>query len=408
VGQSADELEGLLTAATFFDDPYPAYRRLRAEQPIYWSETFRSWLLTRHSDVVEALRDSRLSGRRTSAFLDEQLPREWQDVVEPLRNQLTSFIGFSDPPQHTRLRRLVNKAFAAGVVERMRSKIVAIVDDLILSMRQRGAAELVGDFAFPLPAIVIAETLGVPPEDRLMFKRWADEFVPFITAGRLTLETAEKAQHGIASLREYVLGIVARRRQHPAGDLMTALISAESDGDRLSEEEMLSMCITMLIGGHETTTNLIANGMLAILRHPDQRQALIRDASLPPNAVEELLRYDAPLQRTFRIATQDMSIGQGRIKKGQVVSMMLGAANRDPALWADPDRLDVTRPADRHVGFGHGIHYCVGAPLARLEVGIAVSSLIREFPCMALTSDELEYQPTLGLRALKALPVVTR
>jgi cytochrome P450 len=165
------------------------------------------------------------------------------------------------------------------------------------------------------------------------------------------------------------------------------------------------MCITMLIGGHETTTNLIANGTLALLRHADQRAILARDPSLMPNAVEELLRYDAPLQRTFRIASTDMRIGDATVNKGQVVSMMLGAANRDPAAWPSPDQLDVTRPADRHVGFGHGIHYCVGAPLARLEVGLALSSLVRAFPSLALRSDKLEYQPTLGLRALKALPV---
>jgi cytochrome P450 len=405
IDQQLAELEDLLTARAFFDDPYPIYRRMRSGQPVYWSNTFKSWLLTRHADVVAALRDPRLSGRRTSGFLDEQLPREWQPVVEPLRNQLTTFIGFSDPPQHTRLRRLVNKAFATGVVERMRPRIQRIVDTLIASMRQRSEVDLVSEFAFPLPAIVIAEALGVPAEDRHLFKSWADEFVPFITAGRLTLDVAQKAQHGIASLREYVLTIVARRRQQPGDDLMTGLIKAESEGDRLTEEEMLSMCITMLIGGHETTTNLIANGMLALLRNPTQRKALARDSSLILNAVEELLRYDAPLQRTFRIATTEMQLGDATVRKGQVVSMMLGAANRDPAIWTKPDELDLMRPADRHVGFGHGIHYCVGAPLARLEVEIAILSLVRAFPDMLLGSDNLEYQPTLGLRALKALPV---
>jgi len=403
-----NELERLLSAPAFFDNPYPVYRKRRLEQPVYWSDTSKSWLLTRHADVLAALRDPRLSGRRTTAFIGEQLPRDWQEVVEPLRTQLTTFLGFSDPPDHTRLRRLVNKAFAAGVVERMRPRILEIVDELITALRESQAPDLVQHVAFPLPATVIAETLGVPAEDRGLFKRWADEFVPFITAGRLTLQVAEAAQHGLASLREYVQSIVAERRQQPADDLMTALIRAESDDDRLTGEELLSMCMTMLIGGHETTTNLIANGTLALLRYPEQRQLLVDRPSLMPNAVEELLRYDPPLQRTFRVATEDMQIGDASIKKGQIVSMMLAAANRDQAVWPKPDDLDFTRPADRHLGFGQGIHYCVGAPLARLEVGIAFATLLRRLPAMVLASDHLEYQPTLGLRALKALPVAFR
>jgi len=390
------DLDQALTDASFFADPYSVYRRLRTESPVYWSESLRSWLLTRHADVRVALLDERLSGRRTGAFMDEHLPRDWQDAVSPLRAQLTSFIGFSDPPDHTRLRRAVNRAFGTGVVKRMQPRIEQILSELVEPMREANQADLVRDLAFPLPAIVIAETLGVPAADRHRFKQWADDFVPFITAGQLTL----------AAMREYLSVVAARKRREPANDLLSALLVADTDRDRLTEEELLSMCMTMLIGGHETTTNAIANGILALLRHPRQRRLLIEAPARIGIAVEELLRFDAPLQRTFRIATQEIEIGDAVVRRGQVVSMMLGAANRDPAICADPDALDVTRPPNRHLSFGQGIHYCVGAPLARLETVLAITTLLRDFPLMALASEALEYQPTFGLRALRALPVV--
>lgn len=396
-----------VTSPTFFNDPYPAYHRLRAERPIYWSEHLDSWLLTSYDHAVTALRDNRLSGRRTSLFMDRQLSGDLQEAVRPLKRQLESFIAFTDPPDHTRLRKLVSKAFTPSVADGMRPRVQEIVDQLLDAIEGSGTGglDLIQDLAFPLPAIVIAEALGVPPEDRTRFKRWADDYVPFITTGRLTLEIARTAQEGLAAMKAYLLEIVAERRRQPRNDLLSGFLAAEDQGDRLSLEELLSLCMTMLIGGHETTTNLIGNGTLALLSHPEEAKRLREDPSLIGGAIEEALRFDSPLQRTFRAVKQDLCLDGNWIATGQIVSIMLGAANRDPAHITDPDRFDITRREIKHLGFGLGTHFCIGAPLARLEGEIAITTMLRRLPGLRLATESFEYQPTLGLRALKRLPL---
>jgi cytochrome P450 len=403
--RSDPEIENRLTSPSFFDDPYPLYRDLRARRPVYWSSTFGSWLVTRFSDVVRALREPRLSGKRTTAFIDSQLPPEFQALVRPLAQQLSSFIAFTDPPDHTRLRKLINKAFDSRMAERIRPRIQQIVDDLIDDRKEVGTMDLIRHFAFPLPAIVIAETLGVPAEDRERFKGWADEYVPFITTGRLTLDIAQTAQAGLCAMREYLQVIVEQRRSSPRDDLLSRLLVAENEGETLREEELLSMCMTMLIGGHETTTNLIGNGTAALLHYPDQAQRLRRLSCLPENAIDEMLRFDSPLQRTFRVASEDLEVGGIQIRRGQVVAMMLGAANRDPLQFPQPERFDIGRRPNHHVAFGHGIHFCVGAALARMEAKVAIFTLLHRLPGLRLGPEVLEYQPTLGLRALRSLPI---
>ena len=402
---AAAAFDEALASPALYADPYPVFRQMREEYPVYWSELFNSWLVTRYADVVVGLRDRRLSGRRTSTFIDQQLPPDMQDLVAPLKRQLESFIGFTDPPDHTRLRKLVTAAFTSRVAEAARPRIQAVVDELIDRVADSGCMDLIRDVAFPAPAIVIAEFLGVPAADRDRFKRWADDFVPFITSGKLTLEIAQTAQEGLRAMRTYLIDIVAERRRAPRQDLLSRLIAAEADGDVLSDDELLSLCMTMLIGGHETTTNLIGNGMLALLRHPDQAERVPHDPSLLPGAVEEALRYDSPLQRTFRVATEPFDLAGQEIQHGQIVAMMLGAANRDPAQFPNPDVFDVTRPDNRHIAFGQGIHACFGAPLARIEGEIAIGTLVRRLLGLRLATDSLDYQSTLGLRALKALPV---
>jgi len=394
-----------LGSPTLFADPYPLYRRMRDEQPVYWSNRFNSWLVTRYDDVVGALRDRRLSGRRTSTFIDQQLDPSMREHVEPLKRQLESFIGFTDPPDHTRLRKLVTTAFTWRVAEAARPRIQVIVDELIDAVVDRGTLDLIRDVAFPAPAIVVAEFLGVPPADRHRFKRWADDFVPFITSGQLTLEIAQTAQAGLDAMRAYLVDIVEERRRAPRQDLLSHLIAAEDQGDTLTDDELLSLCMTMLIGGHETTTNLIGNGTLALVRHPDQAERLRKDTSLLPSGVEEVLRFDSPLQRTFRVATEDFGLGDQTVQRGQIVAMLLGAANRDPRRFDAPDTLDVSRTDNHHVAFGQGIHACFGSPLARLEGEIAIGTILRRLPGLQLASGSLEYQPTLGLRALKTLPL---
>jgi cytochrome P450 len=401
----AATFEDALGWSSLFADPYPLYRRMRDEQPVYWSDRFNSWLVTRYDDVVGALRDRRLSGRRTSTFIDQQLDPSMRERVAPLKRQLESFIGFTDPPDHTRLRKLVTTAFTWRVAEAARPRIQTIVDELIDAVVERGTLDLIRDVAFPAPAIVIAEFLGVPAADRHRFKRWADDFVPFITSGKLTIEIAQTAQAGLDAMRAYLVDIVEERRRAPRQDLLSHLIAAEDQGDTLSDDELLSLCMTMLIGGHETTTNLIGNGTLALLRHPDQAERLRQDASLLPGAVEEVLRFDSPLQRTFRVATEDFELGGQTVQRGQIVAMLLGAANRDPRRFDAPDTLDIARPDNHHVAFGQGIHACFGSPLARLEGEIAFGTILRRLPGLRLATDSLDYQPTVGLRALKALPL---
>ena len=385
-------------------NPYPLYQQLRDQAPVHWSPGFDSWLITRYSDVVSGARDPRLSSARMPTFVS-QLPESVQEEVLPLVRVFSAFLGFSDPPAHTRLRGMVNKAFRPRVAEGMRPRIQAIVDELLDSVQDSERFDLIGDFAFPLPAIVITEVVGVPPEDRSRFKPWSDNMIAF-AGNTFVPDRAVVAQRSLVEMRDYVNDIVAQRRLDPKDDLISSLIAIEDEGDVLNEDEMLALIVNFLVAGHETTTNLIGNGMLALLRHPDQMQKLRDNPSLIETAVEELLRYDSPLQRTNRVSTEELEIGGKLIGKGQFVLLMADAANRDPAQFPDPDRLDITRQNNRHGSFGYGIHFCVGAPLVRVEGQIAIDSILHRLPQLRLESDAaLEYEKNLAFRALKSLPL---
>ena len=381
-------------------DPYPLFDQLRAEAPIHWSPAFNSWLITTHADVVSSSRDLRLSAARASYFMS-QLPEPVREAVLPLERQMSTFLAFTDPPDHTRIRGLVNKAFEP---KRMLPRVQEIVDSLLDEVQDDGRMDLISDFAVPLPAIVIAEVVGMPPEDRLRFKRWGDDVAGFV-GGSSIPDRALAAQRSLLEMNDYIDGMVALRRLEPRDDFLSALIAGREEG-KIVNEELVSLISTFLVAGHETTTNLIGNGMLALLRHPDQMRKLKTDPSLIASAVEELLRFDSPLQRTDRVAAEEMEIGGNLIGKGQFVKLMLGAANRDPAQFPQPHRLDIARQNNRHVAFGYGIHFCVGAPLARIEGQLAINSILRRLPKLRLEADAaLEYSPNLGLRALKSLPV---
>lgn len=385
-------------------NPYPLYQQLRDQAPVHWSPGFNNWLITRYSDVVSGARDPRLSSDRM-AKIASKLPESVREEVLPLVRMSEASLAFCDPPDHTRRRGLVNRAFAPRVAESMRPRIQAIVDELLDKVQDSKRFDLISDFGFPLPAIVIAEAVGVPPEDRSRFKEWSNNMVAF--AGNLFLpDRAVVAQRSQLEFREYVNDIVAQRRLDPKDDLISSLIAIEEEGDVLNEDEMMALVISFLVGGHETTTNLIGNGVLALLRHPDQMQKLRDNPSLIETAVEELLRYDSPVQRTNRVATEDMEVGGKVIRKGEFVLLMAGAANRDPAQFPDPDRLDITRQNNRHVSFGYGVHFCVGAPLARVEGQVAINSILRRLPQLRLESDAtLEYEKNINFRALKSLPL---
>jgi len=383
----------------FLADPYPTYRRLRTEDPVHHSP-LDFWVLTRYEDVVAVLRDPRFIKEPLAAFVAARF-----GVAVP------PGVGVSmldrDPPDHTRLRSLVSKAFTPRVVEGLRPRIQAIVDSLITRAEAAGSMELIEEFAYPLPVNVICEMLGVPVEDHERFKGWSLDIARGLDSILLPPESDVPRRSGAArhAMSDYFRGLVAARRASPRGDLLSALITAEEAGDRLSEDELLATCILLLVAGHETTVNLIGNGTLALLRHPGELRRLRETPGLIASAVEELLRYDGPVQRTARIPSTDVTIGGRTIGKGEMVMPFIGAADRDPAQFPDPDRLDLARTDNRHIAFGWGIHFCLGAPLARVEGQIAIDTLVRRFPKLELVTDEPEYRQSLTLRGLKTLPV---
>jgi len=385
-------------------NPYPFYDLLRTEDPIHWSERFDCWLLTRYADVTMALRDARLSANRTGVFM-KQLPDEMGQRLQPLRDHLATWMSHSDPPGHTRLRSLVSKAFTAGMVEGVRNHIQEIVDELLNSVRDKHEFDIISEIAYPLPAAVISDMLGVPVEGREQFRQWAEDIMAFTGGGALALpKIAEKAQKSLFAMYDYFGALIRERRNRPQNDLITALTRIEEQGDRLTEDDLIGLCDQLLTAGHDTTRNLIGNGMLALLKNQDQLHTLREDLSLIPSAVEELLRFDSPLQRQTRVAKEDFELHGCPIRKGQPILSMLGAANRDPARFEDSNRLDICRRNNGHVAFGSGIHYCLGAPLSRLEGQIALNSIVHRFPAIHLSNPVEQWRENMSVRGLVSLP----
>ena len=287
-----------------------------------------------------------------------------------------------DPPDHTRLRSLVSRAFTPRTVEGLRARIEHVIEEHLDAVADQGGMDVIASLAYPLPVIIIAEMLGIPPEDHAKFKHWSDEVIRGM--GVSTDEDNRASRRPQRELRAYFEGIAAARRREPREDLLSAMIAAEEEGDRLTADELYETCELLLIAGHETTTNLIGNGLLALLRHPDQFDLLRREPERIEHATEELLRYDSPVQATTRIITEDMTFAGRKVKAGEQLALLIGAANRDPAQFPEPDRLDVTREDVKHVGFGHGIHFCLGAPLARIEAPAAFRAMLERFPNMKL------------------------
>jgi cytochrome P450 len=383
----------------FLADPYPTYHRLRTEDPVHYSP-LDFWVLTRYEDVVAVLRDPRFVKEPLAAFIAARF-----GVAVPPGMGLSMLDR--DPPDHTRLRSLVSKAFTPRVVEGLRPRIQRMVDDLITRAERAGSMDLIEEFAYPIPVSVICEMLGVPIEDHERFKGWSLDIARGLDSVLLPPESDIPRRSGAArhALSDYFRGLIAERRAAPRGDLLSALIAAEEAGDKLSEDELIASCNLLLIAGHETTVNLIGNGTLALLRHPAELRRLREHPELVGSAVEELLRYDGPVQRTARIPSTDVTIGGRTIPKGAMVMPFIGAADRDPAHFPNPDRLDLARADNRHIAFGLGIHFCLGAPLARVEGQIAIGTLVRRLPKLGLDVAQPEYRQSLTLRGLKALPV---
>ena len=385
-------------SAGMAQDPYPFYAALRARGQVHRSRLLNAWMFTRHADVDAILRDHRHFGndpRRGTLS-----PR--QRAMLPAADEFTML--FLDPPDHTRLRALVNKAFTPKVVNALEPQIRDIMATLLDGIGDPGGFDLMQAVAQPLPIIVIAEMLGVPPEDRPQFKIWSERRARLLepTISRREREAGAAASRAFDA---YFRTIVEARRAEPQDDILSALVQAEDEGERLSERETLNMLRLLLIAGNETTTNLIGNGILALLRNPDQMRRLRDDPGLIRSAVEELLRFDSPVQTDFRRVLADCEVNGFPVRKRDNIVLLLGAANRDPELFDDADRLDVGREARNHMSFGRGIHHCLGAPLARLEGRIVIEMLLDRFPEIGLLADRPRFRKSIVLRGLESLPL---
>ncbi len=380
-------------------DPYPTLAHLRETDPVHWNPRHRAWVLTRYDDVVAAFRDPRLSAARVGG-----------DGGETDR-LLSGWLVFKDPPDHGRLRRLVQQAFSTRAAKELEPRVEALVEELldalVAQVGPRDVVDVRRAFAAPLPAIVIAELLGVPAADRDAFTAWSDDLSALVFGATGVADRRARAERGFRELAGYFAALIEERRAAPRDDLLSALIAAHDEGSALSTDELLSTCTLLLFAGHETTTSLLTNGLAALLGAPDELARLRGDDSLVPTAVEELLRYDGPAKIEVRVAAQPLSVRGRSIEPGQRLFLAACAANRDPEVFADPDRLVLDRSPNPHVGFGSGPHYCLGAPLARLETAVALRALLRRFPSLeaAAPLGELPWQPAIVSRALASLPV---
>jgi hypothetical protein len=377
----------------FQADPYPIYERFRSTEPVHHTEVMglSLWVLTRHADVAAMLRDPRISA---AAVPRDLMPPELFD----------GNIFYKDPPDHTRLRGLLNGAFTRQVVETMRPRVEALANELLDAVVARGTMDVISDFAMPLSLAVVTEVLGVPAEDRAQMKKWSDDLAVLLDGTRLLLGVAD-AQRSAAELIAYLRVAIEARRKNPRADLLSALAAAQDAGDSLSESELIATSVFTLIAGHETVTNLIGNGLRALFQHPAELERLRADPALLPRATEELLRYDSPGQLTIKLTKTEIQIGDKIIPTDAAVCGVIGAANRDPEQFPDPDRLDVGRVENRHLAFGQGAHFCIGAPLARIEGQVAFGTLLRRLPRLRPVEGGEVRQPGVVLRGLKSLHV---
>jgi len=382
-------------------DPYPQYRRLREHDPMLRGP-LGYWVLSRYADIAAVLRDPRFGVGVDEASLMLAMTQDGPGIATMV--ELSRWMLFRDPPDHTRLRGLVSKAFTPRALEAVRPRVVEIVKGLVDNIAGRGEADLITDLALPLPVTVISELLGLPIEDHAQAREWAEAIAQALDPV-VTEEHATRADRAVAGLAAYIGGVVAERRRDPGPDLLSRLIEAEDGAGHLSEAELISTVSLLFGAGHETTRNLIGNGMLALLRNPGELRRLREDPSLIRSAVEELLRYDSPVQLAGRGARADVVIGGERIAAGEPMMLLIGAANRDPAQFPDPDRLDIGRQDVKMLSFGGGIHFCLGAMLARTEAQVAIGTLLARVAHIELATEDLAWRPHITLRGLSSLPV---
>lgn len=383
---------------------YKVYARMREQHPVFWDARVGTWVVTGFDAAMKALKDDRLKANRLRSMLT-LMDADSREVFEPLIESVSRFLLFMDAPDHTRVRSLVHKAFTPRRVEGMRDHMQEVVDHLLDEVADNGGMDVMQDVAFRLPTTVIAEMLGVPPEDHEDFRRWTEGLAVFL--GDM-VPTAQKLETGLESIQQmerYFRDAAERVRREPGPDLLTALTVAEEMGDQLSEEELLSTAILLLAAGHETTASLVGNALQLILTHPEQMQMLRDDPALMAGAVEEFLRIESPIQLTAREASEQLELAGQRIDVKDLVTIALGAANHDPAVFDNPETLDVTRPKFAHLAFSHGPHYCIGSMLARAEAQVALNTILKRFPNIAPVEQHADWRDNQVFRGLASLRV---
>jgi cytochrome P450 len=381
--------------------PYHLYRELRESDPVHWDPFLHAWVVTRYADIVTVL--SRFSADRTIS--EEKLNQMGLGAMNPIIQVMARQMLFRDPPDHTRLRTLCAAAFSPARIAALRGHIQEIADSLIDGFIEKGSADIVADLAAPMPAIVTAEMLGVPVSDHEKLKQWSIDFAEILGNFQHQPDRVARVAASVRDMTDYFRAAIRRQETDPREGLVLSLVQAEVNGIRLNEEEIIANCILTMIGGQETSTNLIGSGLLTLLRHPGQMRMLLGDPSLISSAVEELLRFESPIQHTARVAHEDFSLGGKLIRRGQSVVAVLAAGNRDPERFSNPDVLDLKRGDKGHLAFGWAAHFCFGAPLARMEGQIAFGTLLRRLKNLALASEDFVWRENLGLRGLSGLPV---
>ncbi len=387
------------------ENPHAYFRLMREQDPVHWNEKYRAWFIHRYDDVTEALRDSRFSSARIQPALDRLSP-EQRDERRPTYDILMDWLVFRDPPDHTRLRKLVSRAFTPRAVESWRLRANQVVDETLRELADKSSVDLITDFAYPIPAVVIAEIMGVPPNDRDIFKEWSDSVMVLVFGARGLEDRRLKAQHGLMELASYLGDLVKFHRTHSEENIIADLITAQEGDDRLSDQEIVANLVLFLFGGHETTTNLIGNGVNALLGNPEQLEKYRRNPDgLTKPMVEEILRYDGPSKMEVRTISEDLSMRGQTLQKGDMAYLVQHAANRDPGQFDNPDLFDIEREPNHHIGFGFGIHFCLGAALARLEGSIALERLLTCYPRIAPDSKNPHWIPTMLSRGMESFPV---
>lgn len=386
-------------------DPYPYFAALREHDPVHWNERHRAWFLHRHDDLIDALRNPAFSSDRIRPVWENRLSDEQRAARKPTFDILLDWMVFLDPPEHTRLRKLAMPAFSPSAISKLEPAVAKIVGTAVDAVADRDSFDLVTDLAYPIPAIVIAELMGVPAQDRDLFKEWSDAILVLVFGAEGDRSRHERAQQGLVELADYLRDLVRHYKASPGDNVISRLLDSRELDPPLTENEIVSTCALLIFGGHETTTNLIANGTRVLMSHPEQLEALRGDAELLRPAVEELLRYDGPSKMEMRLMAEDVDLRGATLRRGDSVFLVQAAANRDPDAFPDPDRLDLARRPNRHIGFGHGVHHCLGNFLARLEGSVALDAIARRLPGLRPGATEPSWHATLISRGMTSFPV---